>query len=90
MWDLDLFCPVLGAKMGWSPSSRGSQGRRPGVGREKFDWVASQGVEAFESGHICLSFERLCSPWLAGIPDQRQKETLRAKCERQGGNKVKE
>lgn len=78
---MELCHPVLGDRMGWSPRSRGSQGRGLGVGREKFDRVVSEGAQAFESGHTCLSCERPHSPWLAGIPNQRQRETERVECE---------
>lgn len=71
---VEICCPVLGDRLGWSPSSRGSQGRGLGVRGENFDWVVSQGAEAFESGHTCLSCERPYSPWLAGIPEQRQRD----------------
>lgn len=85
---MDLLLPC-GDRKGWSLSSRrgGSLGRGPGVRREKFDWVVSQGAEAFESGHTCLSCERPYSPWLAGIPEQRQRERDAA-CESEGAEKV--
>lgn len=51
--------------------------------REKFDWVIPQGAQAFESGHTCLSCERPYSPWLAGIPEQRQRER-QVVCEAEG------
>lgn len=74
---------ILGDRTGWSPSGkREAGGWGPGVGREKFDGVVSQGAEAFESGHTCLSCERPYSPWLACIPEQRQRETERVECER--------
>lgn len=83
--DLLLAC---GDRKGWSPSSQGgSLGRGPGVRREKFDWVVSQGAEAFESGHTCLSCERPNSPWLAGIPEQRQRESETV-CESEGAENV--
>lgn len=50
--------------------------------REICDWVLSQGAEAFDSGYTCLSCERPYSPWLAGIPEQRQRETEKVECER--------
>lgn len=79
---MELCRPVLGDRMRWSPRNRGSQRRGLGVGREKFDRVVSQGAQAFESGHPCLSCERPHSPWLAGIPEQKQRETERVECKR--------
>lgn len=65
--------------MGWSPSSMGGS-QWAGVGRKKGkvelgSFTASR--EAFESGHTCLSCERPYSPRLAGIPEQRQRESER-------------
>ena len=83
-WSLEICCPVFGDRIGVEPQRQGKpEGGRvcgwwgPGVGREKFDRVVSQGAEAFESGHTCLSCERPYSPWLAGIPEQRHRETER-------------
>lgn len=71
-WKHPSLC--LGTEWGGAPVARGSQGQGLGVGREKLHWVVSQGAEAFETGHTCLSCERPYSPWLAGIPEQRQRE----------------
>lgn len=68
---------MLGDRMGWSPSSRGSHGWRPGVRREICDWVLSQGAETFDSGYICLSCERPYSPWLAGWHPRAEAERHR-------------
>lgn len=59
---------------GWSGVEKGKD----------FEGVVLLGAEAFESGHTCLSCERPFSPWLAGIPEQRQRETEteRVECER--------
>lgn len=77
--------PCVWGQNGVEPQQQGE----PGAGREKLDWVVSQGAEAFESGHTCLSCERPYSPWLADIPEQRQRETEaeRAECERPRGKR---
>lgn len=72
-----LLC-AWGQRLGGAVAVEGAnQGGGCGVGREALDWVGSQRAEAFESGHICLSCERPYSPWLAGIPEQRQRQTER-------------
>ncbi|TNN41695.1 hypothetical protein EYF80_048139 [Liparis tanakae] len=78
----------LGDKVGGAPAAGEAGGGARGEEGKSFDWVVSQGAEAFESRHTCLSCERPYSPWLAGIPEQRQRETERVrlrvkrKCER--------
>lgn len=71
LWGYSPRC--LGREGGGAPAAGGG-GQGLWVGKEKFDWVVSRGAEAFESGHTCLSCERLCSLWLASIPERRQKE----------------
>lgn len=62
-WSQGIFC----FRIEWvEPRQQGGSGWRPGVRREKSDWMVSQGAEAFESGHTCFSCERPYSPWLAG------------------------